>query len=159
MNVHDAIRTNLTMSQKVVQMLLGDLSDADLLVRPVPGANHTAWQLGHVIVSEHNMLTKHVPGAAVPELPPGFAEQHGKEGAAKDTGFRSKEEYLGLFNKVRQATVAALGKLSDKDLDKPTGWEFAPTLGAMMVLIGNHMTMHSGQFSVVRRKIGKPVVF
>src|SRR6516164_9063686 len=34
------------------KMFLADLSDADLLVRPVPGANHIAWQFGHVLCSE-----------------------------------------------------------------------------------------------------------
>jgi hypothetical protein len=36
---------------------------------------------------------------------------------------------------------------------------FAPTLGALFVLVANHALMHGGQFSVVRRKLGKPVLF
>ena len=37
--------------------------------------------------------------------------------------------------------------------------EFAPTLGAMLLLNANHVMMHAGQFSVVRRKLGKPILF
>ena len=45
------------------------------------------------------------------------------------------------------------------DLDKPTGWEIAPTVGELFLLMGNHCMMHAGQFSAVRRKLGKPVLF
>ena len=36
---------------------------------------------------------------------------------------------------------------------------FTPTLGALIILIANHTMMHAGQFTVVRRKLGKPVIF
>lgn len=163
MNAKDAIRTALTSTQNILTWYLADLSDADLLVRPAPNANHIAWQLGHLIASEVQ-LGKMVPGAAYPELPAGFAEQHNKTTAAAEppTGFRSKEEYLGLFKKVREATLATLAKISDADLDKPTPGDmakFAPNLGALLLLQSNHTLMHAGQFSVVRRKLGKPVLF
>lgn len=150
------------MSQHMLGMLLKDLSDADLLVRPVPGANHIAWQLGHLIVAEHGMVSGQLPGVAYPELPAGFAERHNKETAAKDTGFGTKAEYLNLFNKVRQATIDAVAKLSDADLDKPTTGrmaEMVPTTGALLGLNADHVQMHGGQISVVRRKLGKPVLF
>lgn len=77
-------------------------------------------------------------------------------------GFATKEEYLSQFNKAREATLAALAKMSDADLDKPTQGnmaKFAPTLGNLIVLQSNHTLMHAGQFTVVRRKLGKPVLF
>src|SRR5262245_36461770 len=100
----DAIRNALNMNHHVTTMYLGDLSDADLLVRPAPSANHIAWQLGHLIAAEATFFLPLVPGATPPELPKGFAEQHSKETAGSDKGFRTKEEYLSLFNKVRQST-------------------------------------------------------
>ena len=161
MKAQDAIRTALTSTQQMLGMYLQDLSDADLLVRPVPTANHIAWQLGHLISSESRM-GRNLPGAAYPELPAGFTDRHNKEAAAKDAGFGTKAEYLGLFNKVRQATIDAAAKLSDADLDKPTSGpvaQMAPTVGALLLLNANHVMMHTGQFSVVRRKLGKPVLF
>ncbi len=163
MNAKDALRTALTSTQNMLGTYLGDLSDADLLVRPVPGANHIAWQLGHLIASESRM-GQLLPGARYPELPAGFVEQHAKEKAAQDppTGFTPKAVYLDLFNKVRGATLAALDKMSEADLDRPTEGpmtKFAPTLGALLVLNANHVLMHAGQFTVVRRKLGKPVLF
>jgi hypothetical protein len=32
-------------------------------------------------------------------------------------------------------------------------------VGSVFALQGDHVLMHTGQFSVVRRKLGKPVVF
>lgn len=161
MKAQDLLRGALTMSQHMLASYLSDLSDADLLVRPVPGANHIAWQLGHLITAERGMGAQ-IPGAVYPELPAGFAERHTKETASKDAGFGTKAEYLDLFNKVRQATIDAVAKLSDADLDKPTEGRMAqmvPTVAALIGLNSDHVQMHGGQFSVVRRKLGKPVLF
>jgi len=163
MNARDAIQLVLTSTEDLLKMYLGDFSDGDLVVRPVPGANHVAWQLGHLIEAEC-MMGKVVPGASYPELPAGWSERHNKAAAAKDppAGFATKAEYLGLFDKVRHATRAAVAKLSDADLDRPTAGDmakWAPTVGALLVLTGNHTMMHVGQFTAVRRKLGKPVLF
>jgi DinB superfamily len=161
MNAKEILKLALTSTQEMVGWYLGDLSDADLLVRPVPGANTIAWQMGHLIESEADMISKVAPGATFPRLPAGFAEQHNKEAAQSDSprGFRSKQEYLDLFNQVRNATIAALDKVSEADFDKKTGINYAPTVGAMFTLQPTHTMMHAGQFTVVRRKLGKPVIF
>jgi hypothetical protein len=162
MKTQDAIKYALSSTQNVLNMYLEDLSDADLLVRPAPGANHIAWQLGHLIASESRMGGGNITNAVYPELPAGFAERHNKDTASRDAGFGTKAEYLALFNKVRQATIDSIAKLSDADLDKPTSGPvaaMAPTVGAMLLLNANHAMMHAGQFSVVRRKLGKPVLF
>ncbi len=163
MQAKDAVRNALTSTQHLLSWFVSDLSDADLLVRPVPGANHIAWQLGHLITAEKG-LGADVPGAVYPELPAGFAEQHGKTTASVDppTGFLGKNEYLGLFNQMREATLANLARLSDADLDRVNDGKmakFAPNLGALLQLVANHSLMHAGQFSVVRRKLGKPILF
>jgi hypothetical protein len=143
---------------------VSDLSDADLLVRPVPNSNHIAWQLGHLISAETGMCGEAIPGAVKVELPAGFKEQHGKATAAVDPpkGFLTKAEYLGLFNRVRETTLAALEQMAETDLDKASVGQmakFAPTLADMLLLQANHTMMHAGQFTVVRRKLGKPILF
>jgi len=163
-NGRQAVKTALDSTHNILTMYLSDLSDADLLVRPVAGANHTAWQLGHLILAEAHLLGKDLPGAQYPALPPGFAEQHSKDTSAQEPprGFATKQEYLAHLHKAREATLAALEKLSDADLDRPTVGpmaQFAPTLGALLLLVANHTLMHAGQFTVVRRKLGKPVLF
>jgi uncharacterized damage-inducible protein DinB len=158
----EVIRGALKGTSHTLNMYLSDLSDADLLVRPVPAANHIAWQLGHLISAEPYLAKMAIPEANYPELPAGFTEKHNKATAASDSGFLTKAQYLELFNKLREATIAAVGKLSDADLDKPTVGsmaKYAPTAGAMLLLTSNHTLMHAGQFTAVRRKLGKPVLF
>jgi uncharacterized damage-inducible protein DinB len=162
MNATDVIRTALESTRNIATMYLGDLSDADLLVRPAPSANHIAWQLGHLIASEPHLGAMAGLEAKYPELPAGFAEQHDAKNSGSDTGFATKAVYLDLLTRTRQATLDTVAKLTATDLDRPTSGrmaQFAPTLGTLLVLIANHTMMHSGQFTVVRRKLGKPVLF
>ena len=159
MNAKDSIKYMLESSQDMVAMYLSDLSDADLLVRPVPGANHIAWQLGHLIASEATYFLPMVPGAAATPLPAGFAQRHSKDTAGSDAGFLKKDEYLALFKSCRAATLEVADRLSEADLDKASGWKMAPTVGQLLLTVANHDMMHAGQFTVVRRKLGKPVLF
>ncbi len=164
MTAKDAIKRALTSTQGLLAWYVSDLSDADLLIRPVPNANHIAWQLGHLIVAEQNLCKGYLPGARYPELPVGFSGQHGKDTAAMEPakGFLGRDQYLDLFKRSREATIAVLDVLPDADLDKPVSGpmaQFAPTVASLLLLQANHTTMHSGQFTVVRRKLGKPVLF
>jgi len=159
----DVLKSALSSTQHMLGMFVADLSDADLLARPVPNANHIAWQLGHIIVGEHSFVSVAGGGALVPKLPEGFAEKHTKKTASEDSpgAFFTKVEYMDLANKTREAALATLDKLNDADFDKPTTGDiarFAPTIGSVFMLIANHTMMHAGQFSVVRRKLGKPVL-
>ena len=164
MNGTAAIQSALGSTKVMLTGYLGDLSDADLLVRPAPSANHIAWQLGHLIFAEPYLVKQGLPDAPYPDLPASFPETYGSKGANKDgpDGFLTKAEYLSLFDKVRSATIAAVSKLSDADLDRPTVGSMAPhapTVGELLLLVCNHTLMHGGQFTAVRRKLGKPVLF
>jgi hypothetical protein len=146
----------------VLTTYVNDLDDGDLLRRPAPGCNHLAWQLGHLISSEVGLLNGVCPGQAA-ELPAGFTDRHSKGNCASDdpSQFCTKQQYLDLYQKVRASTRAALEKLSDADLDQPSPeWirPRFPTVGHVVNLIGTHPMMHAGQFVVVRRQLGKPVV-
>jgi uncharacterized damage-inducible protein DinB len=159
----DALKNALTSTQHMLGMFVADLSDADLLVRPVPNANHIAWQMGHLINAEQHFLN--ILGASgAPKLPDGWADQHGKKTASEDPpkGFATKAQYMELFTKTREAALGALANMTDADLDKATTGDiakFAPNNGAVFMLLANHVMMHAGQFTVVRRKLGKPVLF
>lgn len=162
MNAKDAIRSSAHFSLMVLQGYIGDLDDADLMRRPGEGCNHLAWQLGHLISSEVQLLEKVAPGAAA-ELPAGFAEAHAKDACGNDdpSAFQSKQTYIDLFEKVRASSLAALEAYPESDLDKPSPEDFrqfCPTMGDMFTLIATHPMMHAGQFVIVRRQLGKPVI-
>lgn len=161
MTGREAIKSALEGTRKILEWFVKDFSDEDLLVRPLPNANHAAWQIGNVISGDVYFVQFEVPTAKMPELPPGFMEQHGPEGASKDTGFLTKQEYLDLFAQVRAGTIAALMSLTDDDLDKPSSEKmrpFSPTVGSVFQLASDHTLTHAGQFSVIRRKLGKPIL-
>jgi hypothetical protein len=160
----EAIQSALESTKKTVEWYLGDFTDADMFVRPVPGANHAAWQIGNVICGDAYLIREELPETVYPDLPPGFGDLHGSKGAKNDgpDGFLTKAEYLKLFADVRAVTIAAVAKLTDADLDRPTTGSFkgmCPTIGKLFLMVSDHTTMHSGQFTVIRRKLGKPVLF
>ncbi|HWE96460.1 MAG TPA: DinB family protein [Tepidisphaeraceae bacterium] len=142
---------------------LADFSDADMLARPCPGANHPAWQVGHLIGSEVSMLNALKPGSA-PELPAGFLDRFKKETAGNDDAsfFPKKAELLDALSKVRAATITLAQGLTPADMDQPAPEKmrsWAPTVAHLLAMIPAHTMMHVGQFQVCRRKLGKPVLF
>ena len=155
MNANDTLRITLNTSSVVLSRYLDDLSDADLMQRPGPGCNHLAWQLGHLIGSENQLLESVAPEAGI-KLPEGFAEKHSKETTSDDNpaNFCKKQEYLDLFEKVHAASLAAIAKCSEADFDKPAPEKFRsmfPSAGHIYTLIATHGLMHAGQFVPVRR--------
>ena len=159
-----AIIAAMDSSKAWLEAFVGDFTDADLLVRPCPDANHAAWQIGNVIGGDPFLVKTELPDAAFPELPAGFAELHSGKGAKidADPGFLTKADYLKLLGEVRAAAVAATSKLTDADLDRPSHEKMAfagPTLGHVLLFVASHTLMHAGQFTVIRRKLGKPVLF
>lgn len=163
MSIARHIQTGLQLPTFIVDGYLEDLAQEDLFVRPAPGANHIAWQLGHLITSEHQMINMVCPDA-MPPLPEGFAEAYTKETAGLDDpeAFHSKEEYLRVRDEQRKAMLAALEKLSDEELESPTPEKlqrFATTVGTLFSGLGIHWTMHAGQWAVIRRQLGRPPLF
>jgi hypothetical protein len=123
-----------------------------------------AWQIGHLISSERFIMEGNLPGAQYSPLPANFENVHGRESTTKNSnqGFLSKDTYIDLFRKTRAASIQAVKVLKDTDLEKPTTGRLAakaPTVGKLYLLASHHILMHVGQFSVVRRKLGKPVLF
>ena len=164
MRAVEVVNHSLKSTQDTMLMFLGDLSDADVTKRPVPSANNIAWQLAHLIVAEKMLLEGELPGVKYPEIPAAIVSLGSERTGKVDPpgGYLPKAQYIESFGKMRALTIAAVDKLSDADLDKTnTGMmaKHAPTLGELLILIGNHTLMHGGQFTVVRRALGKPVVF
>jgi hypothetical protein len=152
----------MDMSLFVLNKYIGDLGDADLMRRPAAGCNHLAWQLGHLISSESQLVDSICPGKGG-KLPEGFTAAYSKEAREVDdpAKFHTKKEYEDLFAKVRAATVAALQELPDAQLDAPGPEMFRkrfPRVGDLFNLIATHPLMHAGQFVIVRRQLGKPIV-
>ncbi|MCA9123384.1 MAG: DinB family protein [Planctomycetaceae bacterium] len=163
MNSREAIKLSINTGDMISMAYLQDLSDEQLMQRPHPECNHIKWQIGHLVTSERMMIESVVPGS-MPSLPEGFSERYGKERASSDdpTAFDSKEELLRVYQEQRGGTLAALEKLTDEELDKPSPESmqaYAPTVAAAFSMQGSHWIMHAGQWAVLRRQLGKPPLF
>lgn len=159
MQTRDAIKIELTTAEMVAKAYLDDLSDAELMRRPHPECNHLNWQVGHLVASEHALMDKFVPGG-MPPLPEGFAAKYDKSKAASDDAsqFAAKDELMAAYRTQRDATLKALDQVKEEELGKETGISYAPTLAALYIMQGSHWLMHCGQWVIVRRQLGKPVV-
>jgi DinB superfamily len=163
MNPTELFSDSLTRTLGMLTATIADFSDADMFVRPCPGANHTAWQLGHLISSETRMVNGVTPGAAA-ELPAGWDTRFTKETCGIDdpAQFPNKKALLDQLAKTRAGSVAWVKTLTPADMDRPAPErmaKMAPTLGHLIGLMQGHAMMHMGQMQVIRRKLGKPILF
>lgn len=163
MQARDVLRHAIEAGNMLCQQYLADLNDSELLVRPVPGANHIAWQLGHLIASEHGLMESIRPGS-MPPLPEGFAQRYTKETAAHDDpgSFHTKNELLSVLETQRAGTLRLLAEFPEEEFDHPAPEpirSYCPTVADVFLLQGTHYIMHSGQWAIVRRKLGRPPLF
>ena len=162
MSTFSSLKSAFQLSDMIIQSYVGDMEDAELLTRPGEGCNHLAWQLGHLVSSEANLINMIKDGSSV-SLPEGFAEKHSKETTGNDdaASFASKEEYLDLYQKTRANSLAVLEGMTEEEFQAEPPEHFrsiCADVGGLAMLIANHPMMHAGQFVPVRRSLGKPVV-
>ena len=163
MNANEAIKSALATSEMISMAYLEDLTDEEMMVRPIESCNHIKWQVGHLIASENKMISSCCPGT-MPELPAGFAERYASEHSAKndDAAFDSKADLLALYKKQRAGTLETLSGLSEEQLDVEADESirsYAPTIGAAFIMQDTHWMMHAGQWAVLRRKLGREPLF
>lgn len=162
MNAIEAIKSSIGTADMIAKTYLEDLTDEEMMHRPHEKCNHIKWQLGHLIAADNMMVNGCVAGA-LPDLPEGFADQYNKETSTSDNAadFHSKAELMDLFSKQREAAMTALDSLSADDLNKdaPESMQaYAPNFGAAFGMLGIHWTMHSGQWAIIRRQLGREVL-
>lgn len=160
----ELIADSLTGNFHMLKFTLADFSDQEMLVRPVPTANHALWQLGHLAVSERRFLVTVAGEEAAPPPPAEWGTKFTAETTKNDEAafFPKRDEVLAYYEQVRNKAAAWVRSLSEADLQKPTSGRmasFAPTFGHLALMFANHASMHLGQFQVIRRKLGKPVLF
>lgn len=163
MNAIDLLVRQLNISADMLKNTLADFSDEELAHRPANGANHPLWQLGHLCNAEVFFVTQ--LGGAMPELPAGFSDRFNKNSCCIDDAKHfaaSKQQLMDLFLKLRAATIAYVKTLKPEDLEKPSSEklkQMAPTVGDALSIQAMHPVMHLGQIQVVRRKLGKAILF
>ena len=160
MEISEFLASSLAQNAKMLKATFADFTDAELLVRPCEGANHPAWQLAHLVLSEAQMVSA-ASKAHVAVVPAKVAQAGARENSSSDDAslFPTKAELIAAIDAVRSVSIEWAKTLQDPDLDT-LGPEpmraFIPTLGALSVILLEHAAMHLGQIQVARRKLGKP---
>jgi hypothetical protein len=160
MKISEFFAESLAGNAGLLKMTLADFTDAELLVRPCEGANHVAWQFGHLIVAEASMVEAAAAGKGG-KVPEKYRSIFSKENASSNdlSLFPTKSDLLATFDTVRAASIEWAKGLKEEDLDKPGPEKmrsFIPTIGALARILLEHTALHIGQFQVTRRKLGKP---
>lgn len=159
MDAKSAIKQLLSAAEMVGLAYLSGLTDDQCMQRPHQRCNHINWQVGHLILSEHEHIER-IASGSMPELPEGFKEKYSKTAAQSDdpSAFCSMAELLDIYHQQRQGTLKVLESQSADDLDIATGVPYAPTRAALIQMQGSHWLMHCGQWVVIRREYGLPIV-
>ena len=162
MSQQQTILAILERGRGMLRKHLSDFSDADMLARPAPTANHAAYQLAHLLRTTSGMVKALSPDVAVTLPPKTEGDAKGPSTSNDPAQFPSKEELLTAYEGLITAITTAAGTMADADFDKASPEHFkgfAPTLGQLALMAPLHMSMHVGQIQVIRRKLGKPVLF
>jgi len=162
MTAKDVLRHLVEFGHRITQAYIADLEDAELFVRSVPNSNHIAWQLGHLISSNHHMLK--ALGYTGLKLPEGFEAAYTTETSTSDdpAKFARKADYLLLIDQAEAASLAAIEATPEGRFEEPAPESMRahiPNVAAILAILGNHWLMHAGQFVPIRRKLGKKAMF
>jgi hypothetical protein len=153
----------VTRNGEILKMTLADFTDEQMLARPVPGANHAAWQVGHLLGSAAHMLRDVAPGVVPAPVAELGAKYNGKTAHVDEAAFYpTKSELLEAFAQAYGAIAEWIKSLTPADLERPTPGpfaDFAPTVGHLVLMAASHIMMHVGQCQVIRRRLGKPLLF
>ncbi len=162
MGPKDVLLNTIGTSDFILKSYMDGLSDSDIKLRPIEGMNSIALQLGHIIVAERMFAEMLRPGVS-PALPDGFAEAHSlKEPRGDDSHLLTKDGYMSLLEAQRQATLKILGEIPESELESNQDGKlppWAPTVAAVLNMVGLHSLNHSSQFVATRRMLKMKVAF
>ena len=154
MRLREHLKSSFLLPEFMVNHYLGDLSDKDLMVRPLPETNHFKWQLCHLIVSE-NFHIGELGLRSMPDLPQHLIDGANKESAKVDDpkNFPEKSELVEWMALQRKATLNLLESLSDVDIERESPESiryFGPTFGCLFAGEINQWMLHIGQLTIIR---------
>jgi len=139
-------------------MLVKDIPDDQMCAQPHGLVNHPTWNLGHLVLSEHQTCE----WIGLPSTPPdGWAELFNASGTpnADCSAYPGKAELLAELRKIHDRLRAALPGIETAVLDATHPDEktrqYFPTVGTQVAFImTSHEMDHLGQIAAWRRAAG-----
>ena len=158
MTSNDAIVHTLMFSGTMLERFTADLTPQEYLHRPCGGANCAAWIVGHLILTERSVL-RGFNVTDLPPLPEGFEKRFARdEEAPRAQDYGDVTQLVPLFKRHRAMLIEAVRRATPEQLaerlEKPH--PLFGTVGERANFIGMHVTMHSGQITIIRRSLGRP---
>ena len=158
-SVNEIIANGLAANANLLHRYLDDLKVEDYSHQPLPGANSTAWILGHLVITDRRVIK--ALGGTPPAVPDGFEARFTQTGkpAESQHDLGHGPDLLTLFDATRSALIDAVRACPAEKLAGPAGREspMYSTLGELAAFMGQHTAMHVGQVTVVRRSLNYPV--
>jgi DinB family protein len=162
MNSIDVLTDAFERVRDAVYPAVSGLTSDELAYRPADESNSIAWLVWHLtrIQDDHVADLRGKPQVWVER---GWADRFALPLDVSDTGYGHDADavasvtadapsLLGYFEDVHEATVAYLGTITDKDLDRVVDrrWDPPVTLGIRLVSVVADDLQHVGQASYVR---------
>ncbi|MFO1019340.1 MAG: DinB family protein [Planctomycetales bacterium] len=144
---------------RYADMLVADLSDAEMVQIPHPGMNHPAWVLGHItmaIDSTARILDQ--PGLTDREWIKKFGP--GSTPVEDIAVYPTKAELLAKLKAVGEHAIKCIENATPEQLAGPNKTRFFPEVFPTVAdfathLLTTHPSLHLGQLSAWRRVLGK----
>jgi hypothetical protein len=147
---------NAQMTRLQDRLLVG-LPDDRLAEQPVPGINHAAWQLGHLIISYDFAAACAGLDMAYRRWLPKYGP--GSTPAPDRAAYPPLAEFLDKLRTSHERALAALPNVTPEQLAVPNTIDLLlphlATRGLVLShLLTSHLTYHLGQLSVWRKAMG-----
>src|SRR5256885_832563 len=102
MTANDVLVHTLTASQGMLMRFTEDLNADEYLHRPTAKSNCVAWLVGHLALSDRNVLSKRLGVGDLPSLPDGFEKKFSRdEGCPQASEFGDVTTLRGIFSQHR----------------------------------------------------------
>ena len=156
---NDVLVHNLNATQLMVHRFTADLQPHEYLHRPTEKANCAAWTVGHLAVSDRNVLK--MLGAELPSVPEGFEKRFSREEGCPQAGdFGDVATIVPVFDAHRTRLIEAVKRMTTEQfetlMEKPH--PMFKTLGEFISFMSAHTAMHVGQITIIRRSLGRPPI-
>ena len=153
---NDVLVHNLIATQLMVQRFTADLQPSEYLHRPTEKANCAAWTVGHLALSDRNLLK--MLGGDLPAVPEGFEKRFSREeGCPQASDFGDVAAIVPLFDAHRTRLIETVKRATPEQLEKPMEkpHPMFKTLGEFVSFMSAHTAMHVGQITIIRRSLGR----
>ena len=161
MTPNDLLANAYATGQKLLHVMVDDLTPEEFTRQPVPGANCAAWVVGHLAVTLRDGLRR-MRFPDIPELSAGLDGRFKatKQLAGEQSGYGDPRALVALFDACVERFIQAVCGLSPEVLAGEPDFRgpFATNRAEAIQFGALHIALHAGQLSTIRRSLGKPPV-